>query len=682
MAAVLPSAGESSFCPAPPEDRRLHATPVLAVGERPWAMAPLPTHPPPLPSVSLPPPNSEERRQLVRRLTLVLSGLPPREDDVEAFQADRSPRALDKVLDRLLAAATAPQRLTEVWLRATGYVDRWPVATVPPAAQPGDAWRYRDWVVGALRGTRDVRSLARLTLAGDSRPGAETGVPHRDGLLATQWHLFAVPASADYERTVIEWSGQQAERTARVFLGIDLTCARCHDHPSLPLPSEEAAGLVAIFAHSRAYAPAADGTPAWNQISVAAADTLRKHARTMKALEEEEAALEAKRREFALIVAAEFLPQTAEYVRAAWAWHRKPAGTLAAFAATRGLLEEPLARWLDALGLAGAPPAHSLNAPWWTAWTTARKADTPEAIATAARAVQETHQADAHSPFFSTSPAMDAFFTLDQQAQIARLAEKVTAVRRTLPEAVSLPALGEGAPAGMEPPAMPPSLPAILAGGSAPAAIAPPGAGRRALATWLEGEGARFFARLAAVYLSEGLGHPLIGEPSTLAMWSAKPPPDAGRIDSVAAALVAGGWPAAAKRTLLLQVASPSRKPLMLGGSEWRDAVLFAAGTLDPRQGGPPDAAPDSVRRGLYREWAPFPAPPTAGFLETQADALAALARRKAGPDAAVQLTWLTHHLFQRPPTPAERTAFQTDPDSLATRCADLLRSEEFRTFP
>ncbi|MFN0129925.1 MAG: DUF1549 domain-containing protein [Verrucomicrobiales bacterium] len=671
-----------SLCPASPEERRQHAAPVLEVGARPWSLAPLPAKVPSAPSVQLAPPHSEERRQLARRFTFVLSGLPPREDDVQAFLADASGQALDKLLDRLVATATAPQRLTEVWLRATGYADRWPSVDGPATAQSAEAWRYRDWAVSALRGSRDVRSLARLTLAGDGQPPGKLGGVDRRAVMATQWHMTGFPATGDFEQTIVEWSGRQAERTARAFLGIDLTCARCHDHRALPLSSEEAAGLVAIFAHTRAFVPGPDGAPQWHRVATGTEASREKRQRILDAIAVEEGKVEVRRREFALLAAAEFHPQTAEYVRAAWAWHRKPTDSLASLAASRGLLEEPMRKWVETLGLNGDAPTHALAAPWWAAWTAARDAGTPEAVATAARAIQEAHRIDSDSPFFSMSPSMDAFFTRDQQRQVNHATAKVAALRRTLPEDDAIPALGEGSPPGIEPPALLPSLPALLTGGGTPIPISPPGAGRRALATWLEGEGARFFARLAAVRLAQGLGAPFLPEPVDLRLWSNQPPPEAERLDSVAAALLSGGWPAAAKRALMFQAASPSRPLLSMGSSEWRDAVLFVAGTLDPRQGGPPDAAPDSTRRGLYREWAPVPAPPTAEFLEAQASALASLTRRKGGSDPVVQLTWLMHHVFQRSPTPSERETFLSNPAALEGLCAQLLQSEEFRVMP
>lgn len=676
----MAGAADPSSCPATPEERQSHARPVLSAGARPWAMGPLPASPPAPPLVALPVPHSEARRHLLRRLTFVLSGLPPREDDAAAFLAEVSPRALDRALDRLLAASTAPQRLGEVWLRATGYADRWPEATGQGTLQPEEAWRYRDWVVANLRTTPQVHRLARLTLSGDSQTGP--GPPNRSSQLATLWHVTGPPVSSDFEEAVVEWSGRQAERTTRAFLGLDLSCARCHDHPALPLPSDQAAGLVAIFAHSHAFVRQADGRPGLKRISTSTPAARHKRAKALEAVAADEAALEARRREFALVTAEEFLPQTAEYVRAAWAWHKNPTGTLAAFSATRGLLAEPLARWLTALGLDGEPPPPSLRASWWAQWEAAREAGTTEAIASAARAVQEAHRIDIESPFFSTSPAMDAFFTLDQQTQLARQMEKIATRRKAIPEDPLVPTLAEGSPPDMDPPALTPSLPALLTGESSPTPITPPGAGRRALATWLEGEGATFFARLAAVRLAEGLGHPLLPEPTALRLWTAQAPPEAGAIDEVAACLVAGGWPAAAKRILLQQARDATRPPLSLGGSEWRDAVLFVSGTLDPRQGGPPDPSPESPRRSLYREWAPLPAAPTQDFLETKSAALAAFARRKGGGDPEVQLNLLTHRLFQRPPTPEDRNAFLARPDDLAGFCARLLQSEEFRVLP
>lgn len=673
--------GSDDACPASEEEQRRLASPVLAAGQRPWSMAPLPVRPPDPPPVGLAPPHSEERRLLLRRLTFVLTGLPPREDDAHAFLEDPSSRALESALRRLTADATAPQRLGEAWLRATGYIDRWSDSD-PGVIQPAsEAWRYRDWVVSSLASTPDVRPLARMTLAGDARPATGSTAPNRHSLTATLWHLTTTRLDRDFEESVMEWSGRQAERTVRAFLGIDLSCARCHDHPAVPLPTDQAAGLVAAFAHTQAFVQTSAGVPELNRISTTPVTTTKKRQRDIEAIAELEARLQERREEFALIAAAEFLPQTAEYVRAAWAWHKNPSGSLAAFSATRGLLAEPLGRWLQTLGLEAEAPPHSLTTPWWTHWEAARQSGTPDAIADAARAIQESHRADRNSPFFSTSPAMDAFFTLDQQTQLLRQSEKIDALRKKLPEDIRIPALAEGAPPGMEPPALVPTLPTLLTGGASPTPITPPGAGRRALATWLETEGAPFFARLAAVRLAEALGNPILPPPASLQLWSATRPAEATTVDDIASCLVTGGWPAAARRILTLQATSPTRPPLILGHSEWRDSILFVTGTLDARQGGAPDASPASPRRSLYREWAPIPSPPDSDFLASQATALAALAQRKGGTDPKVQLTFLTHRLFQRAPTATELSR-HTGPDTLASLCTELLHSEEFRTFP
>jgi len=644
-------------------------------------MAPLPSRPPDPPPVGLAPPHSEDRRLLIRRLTLVLTGLPPREDDAHAFLEDPSSRALESALRRLTADATAPQRLGEAWLRATGYIDRWPESDSSVVQPASEAWRYRDWVVSSLASTTDVRPLARMTLAGDARSATATATPSPHSLTATLWHLTTTRLGPDFEESVVEWSGRQAERTVRAFLGIDLSCARCHDHPAVPLPTDQAAGLVAAFAHTQAFARSPEGTPELNRVSTTPATTTKRRQRDIEVIADLEARLQQRREAFALIAAAEFLPQTAEYVRAAWAWHKNPSGTLAAFSATRGLLAEPLGRWLQALGLESDPPPHSLTTPWWAPWESARQSGTPDAIAEAARTIQESHRADRHSPFFSTSPAMDAFFTLDQQTQLLRQSEKIDALRKKLPADVRVAALAEGSPPGMEPPALVPTLPTLLTGGASPTPITPPGAGRRALATWLETEGAPLFARLAAVRLAEALGNPIVPPPSSLHLWSATRPNEASTVDDIAACLVTGGWPAAAKRILTHQAIAPNRPPLTLGHSEWRDSILFVTGTLDARQGGPPDASPASPRRSLYREWAPIPSPPDPDFLASQAAALAALAQRKGGADPKVQLTFLTHRLFQRPPTAAELSR-PGNADTLVSLCAEFLQCEEFRTFP
>lgn len=664
-------------CPLSPVERAPFAGQILSAGQKPWSFAPLPKISGPYKPAPLPLAQSDERRHIIRRATFVLTGLPPRADDVAAFMGDTSPHALEKAITRLQGSPAHSQRLAENWLRAIGYADHWP-DPAPPALQPAQAWRYRDWLVKTLGEKPRWDVLTRLHLAGDAMPASNP--LFRAGLTATTWFIFGETPRGDFAEASMRLAGRQAERTARRFLALDLTCARCHDHPSLPLRSEEADSFVAIFAHSHALVRGAEGAPALAAIPTVPQATLDKHARELAAVQAEEKKLATLRDEFTRAAAAEFLPQTAEYIRAAWAWSREPRGSMAEFSAQRGLSESMLARWLNVLGGGPAGTRPALEAPWWPHWEEARASGSASQIAEAARAIQQIHTADAASPFYDPSPAAAVFLSLDQQTQLTRLERKIAELRRKMPDTYAVHALSAGPPEGLPAPEVPPRLPAVVINSAAD--LAPPDSGRKALADWLTGPGTPFAARLAAVRAAQDLGLKILLSYPELALWSSERPTGAEIIDEAAARFAASGHAPAALQKFLLLKDLETTDPLRMDADEHRDAILFATGELDPLHHAQSDPSPETRRRSLYREWPRETRPPlTEEWLAARAAVLARLAAEKSGNDPAVQLTYMTYRLFQRPPTEAERQAF-ANAASPAAFAATLLRSEEFRTLP
>ena len=178
---------------------------------------------------------------LIRRLSLDLTGIPPTLAEVDAFLADRSPDAYERVVDRLLASPRYGERLATPWLDAARYADS-------HGFQQDDErsmWRWRDWVIEAYNADMPFDRFTLLQTAGDLLPDAtpETTVAtgfHRN-------HRTSAEGGIDAEEFRIESVFDRAETTATVWLGLTLNCARCHDHKYDPILQKDFYRFAAYF---------------------------------------------------------------------------------------------------------------------------------------------------------------------------------------------------------------------------------------------------------------------------------------------------------------------------------------------------------------------------------------------------------------------------------------------------
>jgi hypothetical protein len=181
------------------------------------------------------------RETLLRRVTLDLTGLPPTLDEIDAFLADRSPDAYDKVVARLLASPRFGERMVWEWLDAARYADS--------NGYQGDSertmWPWRDWAVRALNAKLPFDQFTVWQLAGDLIPGGS-----RDQKLATGFlrnHMINGEGGRIAEENRVDYVMDMTETTGTVWLGLTLNCCRCHDHKFDPLLQKEYYGLFAFF---------------------------------------------------------------------------------------------------------------------------------------------------------------------------------------------------------------------------------------------------------------------------------------------------------------------------------------------------------------------------------------------------------------------------------------------------
>jgi hypothetical protein len=185
---------------------------------------------------------------LIRRVTYDLTGLPPTPDETDAFLKDTSPKAFEKMVDRLLASQQYGERWGRHWLDVVRYSDTsgdnsdFPVPTM---------FRYRNWVIAAFNKDEPYDSFLRDQIAGDI-------IAARDGLAETnreawQEKIIATGYLANARRfgsRILEFHltiDDTIDNLGKGVLGLTVACARCHDHKFDPVPNSDYYALYGIF---------------------------------------------------------------------------------------------------------------------------------------------------------------------------------------------------------------------------------------------------------------------------------------------------------------------------------------------------------------------------------------------------------------------------------------------------
>jgi hypothetical protein len=285
-----------------------------------------------------------DKRTLLRRVTYDLTGLPPAPNEVDAFQADESPQAFARVVDRLLASPRYGERWGRHWLDLVRYTDDF-----------DEAWRYRDWLINAFNNDLPYDRFALQQVAGDRLPAPEAGQVNADGIVATTLLSIGPWGGIDRKKRLADIVDDQIDTVGRTFLGLTLACARCHDHKFDPLTTADYYGLAGIFYSSRIISDKgylSHGTHRLRVPLVPQAE-VQKHQRHMARVEElehnVEAEVEARYSDFA----ATLVPQSAQYLLAAWEFQNRPAkqANVSAedWAKKRDLRPFALTRWVDYL---------------------------------------------------------------------------------------------------------------------------------------------------------------------------------------------------------------------------------------------------------------------------------------------------------------------------------------------
>lgn len=197
-------------------------------------------------------PNEEvDRRQWLRRVSFDLIGLPPTGNEVEAFLQDPSIDAYQRQVERLLRHPGHGEHWGRMWLDVVRYSDSngfdW------DEFRP-QAWRYRDYVIAAFRDDKPFDQFVMEQLAGDEMfSGSPSTIDEQSAWIATGYlrmgpHDNAAPLFNEQARSRDELLTDLTETTASAFLGLTMSCCRCHDHKTDPLLQADHFRLRAFFA--------------------------------------------------------------------------------------------------------------------------------------------------------------------------------------------------------------------------------------------------------------------------------------------------------------------------------------------------------------------------------------------------------------------------------------------------
>lgn len=190
---------------------------------------------------NLRPSDRADRATLIRRLFLVMLGLPPSLEEVERFINDESPKAWEELVDRVLASPHYGERMARHWLDLTRFAESNGFET---NRERPNAWRFRDYVIESFNQDKPYDQFIKEHLAGDAL-GADIGTGF---LVAGPYDIVKSP---DPNLTLMQRQDELADMintTGTAFLGMTIGCARCHDHKFDPISQQDYYSMQAVFA--------------------------------------------------------------------------------------------------------------------------------------------------------------------------------------------------------------------------------------------------------------------------------------------------------------------------------------------------------------------------------------------------------------------------------------------------
>ncbi len=253
----------------------------------------------------LSPVGEADKRTFIRRASFDLIGLPPTPDEVAAFIADESPLAHERLINRLLESPHYGARWARHWLDVARYGED--QAHTFQARMYPNGYRYRDWVVAAFNSDLPYDRFVVAQIAGDLLPetnGRLERLPALGYLALGPIYYKDAGCAGKAESDEVD---DRIDTLCRGFLGLTVSCARCHDHKFDPIPTQDYYALAGIFASTQ-----------YREAPLAADDIVQQYDARAEALNGHEKRLADAQATEARKLGESFTPRTSKYVLAAW----------------------------------------------------------------------------------------------------------------------------------------------------------------------------------------------------------------------------------------------------------------------------------------------------------------------------------------------------------------------------
>ena len=290
-----------------------------------------------LEDAGLSPSPSADRNTLIRRVTFDLIGLPPTLEEIDAFVADETSDAWERLIDRLLASPQYGERWARHWLDVARFGED-QAHTFQARLYP-NGYRYRDWVVRSFNDDLPYDRFVIEQIAGDLLEGPED--ERHDREIAVGYFalgpVYYADAGCAFKASLDELD-DRLDTLARGFLGLTIACARCHDHKFDPISQQDYYALAGVFRSS-----------AYREAPLVAPDVVEKYELAQKQVKEEEQKLKKFVDGESTRLAEKTARQSSRYLTAAWRLAHPQARSLrenrATIAREERVIEVVLERW-------------------------------------------------------------------------------------------------------------------------------------------------------------------------------------------------------------------------------------------------------------------------------------------------------------------------------------------------
>lgn len=247
---------------------------------------------------------SASLRELIRRVTFGLTGLPPTENEIGSFLQDDSPAAFERVVDRLLNSPRYGERWGRHWLDVARYADDKALAYANPWPH---AYRYRDWVVDTLNGDLPYDRFVRLQLAGDLLKQPVTDHVLRLGGLGFQGLGAFYHKGSVAEQVKADELDDRVDTLSRGLLGLTVACARCHDHKYDPIPARDYYSLASAYFGA-----------SWSEIPLVSKEVIARYDRGQQRIKQQDEKIQTWLSGLAARSGRQQFRQLSQYLQMAW----------------------------------------------------------------------------------------------------------------------------------------------------------------------------------------------------------------------------------------------------------------------------------------------------------------------------------------------------------------------------